>query len=104
MNPGVQFTWTKNRLRFCLRLNFDSMICCLNYLFLDFFQYRTSQADSQAVSRAGFQAVFLPCELNPSLLAPSGRQREFHATSLGEICASEYAVKFHPPRADIDSE
>ena len=50
----------KNCLRICLRLNFESMTC-LNYLFLDFFQYRKSQADSQAVS----QAVFWPSELNP---------------------------------------
>ena len=39
-NHGVQFTWPKNllenRLRICLRLNFDSM-ACRNYLFLDFF-------------------------------------------------------------------
>ena len=44
-----------NRLRIHLRLNFDSMTC-LNYLFLDFFQYRKSQADSQVVSQAVFQA------------------------------------------------
>ena len=70
---GVQFTWPKNRLknrlRIRLRLNFDS-ITCLNYPFLDFFQYRKSQADSHVVSRAVFQAViqanFWPCELNPS--------------------------------------
>ena len=57
---GFQFTLPKNSLRIRLRLNFDSMTC-LNYLFLDFFHYRKSQADSQAVSRA----VFRPCELNP---------------------------------------
>ena len=45
------------------RLNFDSMTCPY-YLFLDFFQYRKSQADYQAVSQAVFQAVFWPCELN----------------------------------------
>ena len=54
----------RSRLRICPRLNFDSM-SCLNYLFWDFFQYRKSHADSQAVSRAVFQAVFWPCELNP---------------------------------------
>ena len=50
----------KNRLRIRLRLNFDSMTC-LSYLFLDFFQYRKSQADSQAV----FQAVFSPSGSDP---------------------------------------
>ena len=59
--PGVgsrgEKSRLKNRLRIRLRLNFDSMTC-LNYLFLDFFQYRNSQADSQADSRAVFQAVF----------------------------------------------
>ena len=49
----------KNRLRIRLRLNFDSMTC-LNYLFLDFFHYRKSQADSQADSQAVFQALFFP--------------------------------------------
>ena len=58
---GVQFTWPKNRLRIRLRLNFDSMTC-LNYLLLDFFQYRKSQADSQAV----FQAVFSPLDPTPA--------------------------------------
>ena len=56
----------KNRLRFCLRLNFDSMTC-LNYLFLDFFQYRKSQADSQENSQAYFQAVFSPLDPTPDL-------------------------------------
>ena len=42
-----------------LRSLFDSMTC-LNYLFLDLFQYRKSQADSQANSQADFQAVFPP--------------------------------------------
>ena len=54
----------KNRLRIRLRLNFDSMTC-LNYLFLDFFQYRKSQADSQADSQAFFQAFFSPFGSDP---------------------------------------
>ena len=66
---GIQFTWPKNRLKNRLRirprLNFDSLTC-LNYLFLEFFQYRKSQVDSQAV----FQAVFWPCELNPRGIGP----------------------------------
>ena len=52
------------RLRIRLRLNFDSMTC-LNYIFLDFFQYRKSQADSQADSQAVFQAVFSPSGSDP---------------------------------------
>ena len=55
----------KNRLRIRLRLNFDSMTC-LNYLFLDFFQYRKSQADSQADSQAVFQSDFPPSGSDPS--------------------------------------
>ena len=45
------------------------------YLFLDFFQYRKSQAVSQAV----FQAVFWPCELNACsiwLSCVEGNRRE----------------------------
>ena len=56
----------KNRLRLRLRLNFDSMTC-VNYLFLDFFQYRKSQADSQANSQADFQAVFPPLDPTPGI-------------------------------------
>ena len=54
----------KNRLRIRLRLNFESMTC-LNYLFLDFFQYKKSQADSQADSQAVFQAGFFPSGSDP---------------------------------------
>ena len=52
------------RLRIRLRLNFDSMTC-LNYIFLDFFPYRKSQADSQTNSQADFQAVFFPFGSDP---------------------------------------
>ena len=47
-----------------LRSLFDSMTC-LNYLFLDLFQYMKSQADSEADSRAVSQEVFFPCEFDP---------------------------------------
>ena len=40
---------------------------CLNYLFLDFFQYWKSQADSQTDSQAVFQAVFSLLDPTPGL-------------------------------------
>ena len=52
----------KTRLRIRLKLNFDSMTC-LDYLSLDFFQYRKSHADCQAV----FQAVLFPSGSDPSV-------------------------------------
>ena len=58
----------KNRLRIRLRLNFDSMTC-INYLFLDIFHYRKSQADSQADSQAVFQAVFFPSGSDSSTIS-----------------------------------
>ena len=69
----------KNRLGIRLRLNFDSMTC-LNYIFFDFFQYRKSQADSQA----DFQAVF-PLWIRPQLPYCPSKQGELPENMLQNI-------------------
>ena len=102
----------KNRLRIRLRLNFDSMTC-LSYLFLDFFQYRKSQADSQVDSQAVFQAVFSPSGSDPwistsSFLTFFVGNSEFsvphlhHKTLVVRRCRRRNNIEGHRVHVEVD--